>query len=778
METRNLQRVHEDRATPVDSVTAKIRIVTIESLFGLCRLGVVLVCLAGLFVVAGSAQAVMVQQQTITQTDGAANDLFGISIALSSDGNTAIVGASGDNSNQGSATVFTRSGTTWTQQQTITQTDGAANDYFGVSVALSSDGNTAIVGAHGDNSTQGSASVFTRSGATWTLQQAITQTDGAANDYFGASVALSSDGNTAIVGASGDDVYTDDSGLNMDQGSASVYTRSGSSWTLQQTITQTNGRQYDNFGDSVALSSDGNTAIIGAYFGDVGYVNQGSASVFTRSGMTWTQQQTITQTDGAASDLFGVSVALSSDGNTAIVGAWFDDVDYVNQGSASVYTRSGTTWTQQQTITQTDGEFFGASVALSSDGNTAIVGAYPDDVGSSADQGSATAFVLAVVSGVPTSVSATSGANAQSVVSWTAPLSDGGSVITGYTVTANPGGQQCSWTSGSLSCTVTGLTNGTSYTFTVTATNLAGTSSASSASSAATPYTLSGVPTSVSATSGANAQSVVSWTAPSSSGGSTITGYTVTANPGGQQCSWTSGSLSCTVTGLTNGTSYTFTVTATNLAGTSSASSASTPAIPGYALTISTFSGSGTVTNSTGTMSCASVCTANQADSATITATPATGWVFSSWGGACSGATRVCSLLMNQARDVTVFFVEAPASTPPSGGGGGAAPSPTINILNNVTVNITVTTPVNVQWSPPVVGQPTTASFAAAPQTTYSISATSSARAAKTVRGSCRVKVGKAMCTIKIPAKGKWVVAITPKKKGKVGKPAKKTFKL
>jgi hypothetical protein len=152
-------------------------------------------------------------------------------------------------------------------------------------------------------------------------------------------------------------------------------------------------------------------------------------------------------------------------------------------------------------------------------------------------------------------------------------------------------------------------------------------------------------------------------------------------------------------------------------------------------------------------------------------------------------------VIVSAARDVTVSFVQSPTSgggtsTPGSGGGGsasaggsgssstGATPSPTINISNNVIVNVTVTTPVNVQWSPPVVGQPTTASFTAAPATTYSISATSSARAAKTVRGSCSVKSGKAMCTIKIPAKGTWIVAITPKKKGKVGKPAKKTFKL
>ncbi|MEI6688193.1 MAG: fibronectin type III domain-containing protein [Thermoleophilia bacterium] len=179
----------------------------------------------------------------------------------------------------------------------------------------------------------------------------------------------------------------------------------------------------------------------------------------------------------------------------------------------------------------------------------------------------------------PTSVSATSAVIAQSDVTWTAPTASGGAAITGYRVTSSPGGRTCA-TTGGLSCTVTGLAHGTSYTFTVEAENSYGFSLASDASSSVTtPSTVPGAPTGVSATDAANGQSVVSWTAPADTGGASITGYTVTSS-GGQTCSWTTGDLSCTVTGLTNGASYTFTVTATNARGAGSASSASNSVTP------------------------------------------------------------------------------------------------------------------------------------------------------------------------------------------------------
>ena len=223
------------------------------------------------------------QQQKLTAADGAVNDNFGIGVAIS--GDYALVGAYQDdigaNANQGSAYVFVRSGSSWIQQAKLTATDGAANDLFGVSVAIS--GDYALAGAFGDdigaNADQGSAYVFVRSGSSWIQQAKLTATDGAANDLFGNSVAIS--GDYALVGAPYDDI-----GANTQQGSAYVFVRSGSSWTQQQKLTAADGAANDNFGNSVAISGD--YALVGAPYDDIGAnIQQGSAYVFKRTGTGW-----------------------------------------------------------------------------------------------------------------------------------------------------------------------------------------------------------------------------------------------------------------------------------------------------------------------------------------------------------------------------------------------------------------------------------------------------------------------------------------------------------
>jgi hypothetical protein len=330
-------------------------------------------------------------QQKLTPADGERDDSFGYSVGIS--GDTVVVGAFGDtvgtNVNQGSAYVFTRTGTTWTQQAKLLASDGAAGDVFGRSVAI--DGDSIVAGALsanvGQNVDQGAAYVFTRTGTTWTQQWKLTAADGATSDSFGDSVDISQ--NSVVVGA------TDDAtGTNTQQGSAYVFTRNGTAWAQQAKLTASDGTAFDYFGFSTSISGD--TVAVGT-LQDVGAnFQQGSAYIFVRNGTTWTQQQKLLAADGAADDSFGNSVYLV--GDTLMVGAAGDRTGTNDrQGSAYLFTRSGSVWGQSQKLLASDGaanDEFGAGVAFTP--NHAIVGSVRDTIGTNADQGSAYIFSSAV----------------------------------------------------------------------------------------------------------------------------------------------------------------------------------------------------------------------------------------------------------------------------------------------------------------------------------------------------------------------------------------------
>jgi len=307
----------------------------------------------------------------------------GDSVALSADGNTAIVGGPADGGNIniccgfiGAAWVYTRSGGVWTQQGgKLVGTGAAGNAGQGSSVALSADGNTAIVGGAADGGFSfgfgpGAVWVYTRSGGVWTQQGSkLVGTGAVGNAGQGSSVALSADGNTAIVGGP-----SDNGGI----GGAWVFTRSGSVWTQQGTnLVGTGAVGNAGQGSSVALSADGNTAIVG---GSGDNHDFGAAWVFTRSGGIWTQQGgKLVGTNAIGSAQQGFSVALSGDSNTAIVGGSGDNNSL---GAAWVFTRGGSVWTQQGSKLVGTGAVGAAaqgSVALSADGSTAIVGGFGDN---------------------------------------------------------------------------------------------------------------------------------------------------------------------------------------------------------------------------------------------------------------------------------------------------------------------------------------------------------------------------------------------------------------
>jgi nucleoside-specific outer membrane channel protein Tsx len=175
-------------------------------------------------------------------------DSFGWSVAVS--GSTAVVGAYFKNHSTGAAYVFVRSGTIWSQQAELTASDGARQDSFGWSVAVS--GSSAVVGAYSRNSNEGAAYVFVRSGTIWSQQAELTASDGASGDFFGYSVAIS--GSAAVVGAQGKNSFT---------GAAYVFVRSGTIWSQKAKLTASDGASGDSFGHSVAISRS--TAVAGAY---------------------------------------------------------------------------------------------------------------------------------------------------------------------------------------------------------------------------------------------------------------------------------------------------------------------------------------------------------------------------------------------------------------------------------------------------------------------------------------------------------------------------------
>ncbi len=320
------------------------------------------------------------QQAKLLAIDGNAGDLFGWSVSLDND--TAFIGAywADDNgADSGSVYVFTRTGTTWIQETKLLASDGAAQDYFGYSVSLS--GDTAVITAPLDDDkgdASGSAYVFTRTGSIWTQQAKLLAVDGAEGDNFGNRVSLA--GDTALIGADGDD------GI---RGAAYVFIRTGSTWTTQAKLLASDGQGEDFFGDFVSLSGD--TALIGAAGDDDNGGWSGSAYVFTRTDSTWTQQAKLLASDGYAWDYFGDSVSLS--GDTALITAPQDDDNGDDSGSAYVFTRTGTTWEEQQKLVASDGQegdtFGWLSVSL--DGDSAIIGSCRDD-DNGLDSGSAYVF--------------------------------------------------------------------------------------------------------------------------------------------------------------------------------------------------------------------------------------------------------------------------------------------------------------------------------------------------------------------------------------------------
>jgi trimeric autotransporter adhesin len=392
------------------------------------------------------------QQAYIKASNPGQSYKFGHHISLSQDGNTLAVSAAGEasaakgiNGDQndksiplaGAVYVFTRTGTTWSQQAYIkasnTGEPGVGDqfpegDQFGFSLSLSGDGNTLAVGAMGedsgargingdqnDNSQPGSGAVyiFARSGSAWSQQAYVKASNTFANTLFGYAVGLSADGNT--LAASSYDEAGSARTINGPQdrerrGSGAIYifTRTGTAWTQQAYLKASNAEFMDSLGYSLAISYDGNTVVAGAADEDCKMpgifpgettvcdndsstdASAGAAYVFVRNGSTWSQQAFIKASNPGTNDWFGSRMALSGDGNTLAVGSQLENGgskgingDQKNQsaedsGTIYFFTRKGTTWTQTAYVKASNAEAydeFGSAMALSRDGKVMAVGA-------------------------------------------------------------------------------------------------------------------------------------------------------------------------------------------------------------------------------------------------------------------------------------------------------------------------------------------------------------------------------------------------------------------
>jgi MYXO-CTERM domain-containing protein len=323
------------------------------------------------------------EQQKVTASNGQDSDFFGSSVALN--GNLLASGAPGNDdkaAGAGAVYAYTRTGSTWSNEQKILASDGAASDSFGRSVAISS--TYLAAGANLDDdagANSGAVYVYTRSGSTWSGEKKVVAPDAQAGDQFGSVVAL--DGTTLVVGAP----FDDDLGANA--GAAYVFTFTGTSWAFQQKLTATDAGAdaSDNFGASVAIS--GNTVIVGAPFDSDVQSLAGAAYVFLRTGNTWAQQQKLVD-DAKADDYAGEAVAI--DGDSAVVGAYDNGDKAAQAGTAWVWTRSGTVWSRQQKLfpkVPVTLDQFGYSVTIR--GDVAVVGA----TGDPSSKGSAYVFTRA-----------------------------------------------------------------------------------------------------------------------------------------------------------------------------------------------------------------------------------------------------------------------------------------------------------------------------------------------------------------------------------------------
>lgn len=294
-----------------------------------------------------------VERQRLQASDAAPNDWFGQSLHVSADGKTMVVGAFFDDNSggqdAGSVYVYGHSGSTWTQQARLQASDAAPNDRFGEFVRASDDGKTIFVGSPFDDDNAGtdagSVYVYRLNNSVWSQSQKIR--GGYAGAKFGSSLAVTPDASTLVVGVPGRN------GQGESFGSVEVFTLNPSNNTfgLISRLQAPDGAADDDFGRSVAVSSDASVIVIGSPLDDnSGGQNAGSVYTFNKSGSGWAYQSRIQAPDATAGSRFGSPVVLSPSGQVLGVGAVLSGTVASNSGSVYIFEKSGPNWVNPSTI--------------------------------------------------------------------------------------------------------------------------------------------------------------------------------------------------------------------------------------------------------------------------------------------------------------------------------------------------------------------------------------------------------------------------------------------
>lgn len=338
--------------------------------------------------------------EKITASNSTGGNYYGSSVALSADGNTmaAAVSYVSGSSNQanGAVRILTKSAGAWSQSASIITPDSSSDDYFDYSLSLSSDGTILVVGMMSADSTyadEGKVYVYRLSGGSWSLSQTISNQSAGVDDNFGASVAVSGNGQVIVVGAP----RGDKSGVYTNSGAVFTYVYDGSTFVYAQKLYGSDSSTDDVFGASVAVSYDGNYIAVGSV-GEYTSTNpQGTVYVFYRASTLWAQQQKITAAQAAAGNYFGHSVSMSADGFTLAIGSSSaDDSNTADLSSVTVFKRTGSTWAVEGNLLKSSSsstaEYFGHSVSVSFDGDTVLAGVWEGDTVSSTESGSAYVF--------------------------------------------------------------------------------------------------------------------------------------------------------------------------------------------------------------------------------------------------------------------------------------------------------------------------------------------------------------------------------------------------